>query len=72
MIDDIPTLQPTCDNSEINHMNEMIQFSRSLQDKTEFDMAEWLMMMSGTQNDTLQGLGTKIAFALQKVIHLVL
>lgn len=53
-------------------MNEMIQFSRSLQDKTEFDMAEWLMMMSGTQNDTLQGLGTKIAFALQKVIHLVL
>lgn len=73
-MDDIPTLQPTCDkgNSEINRVNEMVQFSRSLQDKTEFDMAEWLMMMTGTQNDTLQGLGTKIAFALQKVIHPVL
>lgn len=73
-MDDIPTLQPICDkgNSEINHVNEMVQFSRSLQDKIELDMAEWLMMMTGTQNDTLQGLGTKIAYALQKVIHPVL
>ncbi|XP_070162882.1 tetratricopeptide repeat protein 17-like isoform X1 [Polyergus mexicanus] len=66
--DDIPTLQPTCDkgNSEMNHVTEMVQFSQSLQDKTELDMAEWLMMITGTQSDTLQGLGTKIAFALQK------
>lgn len=74
MDDDIPTLQPTCDkgNSEMNHVTEMVQFSQSLQDKTELDMAEWLMMITGTQSDTLQGLGTKIAFALQKVINQVL
>ncbi|XP_029154934.1 tetratricopeptide repeat protein 17 isoform X2 [Nylanderia fulva] len=65
--DDTPTLQPTCDkgSSEINRINEMEQFSRSLQNKTELDMAEWLMMITETQNDTLQGLGTKIALALQ-------
>ncbi|KYN15443.1 Tetratricopeptide repeat protein 17 [Trachymyrmex cornetzi] len=66
--DDIPNLQPICNksNSEMNRVIEVVQFSQLLQYKAELDMAEWLMMMTGTQNDTLQGLGTKIAFALQK------
>lgn len=67
----MPILQPICDkdNSEMSRVTEVIQFSRSLQYKAELDMAERLMMISGTQSDTLQGLGTKIAFALQKVIY---
>lgn len=52
----------------MSRVTEVVQFSQLLQYKAELDMAEWLMMMTGTQNDTLQGLGTKIAFALQKVI----
>jgi len=52
----------------MSRVTEVMQFSQLLQYKAELDMAEWLMMMTGTQNDTLQGLGTKIAFALQKVI----
>jgi len=68
--DDIPNLQPICDKgSEMSDVTEVVQFSQLLQYKAELDMAEWLMMITGTQNDTLQGLGTKIAFALQKVIH---
>jgi len=53
----------------MSDVTEIVQFSQLLQYKAELDMAEWLMMITGTQNDTLQGLGTKIAFALQKVIH---
>jgi len=53
----------------MSDVTEVVQFSQLLQYKAELDMAEWLMMITGTQNDTLQGLGTKIAFALQKVIH---
>ncbi|KYM81213.1 Tetratricopeptide repeat protein 17 [Atta colombica] len=66
--DDIPNLQPICNksNSEMSRVTEVMQFSQLLQYKAELDMAEWLMMMTGMQNDTLQGLGTKIAFALQK------
>ncbi|XP_011868163.1 PREDICTED: tetratricopeptide repeat protein 17 isoform X2 [Vollenhovia emeryi] len=65
---DVPNLQPICNksNSEMSRVTEVVQFSQLLQYKAELDMAEWLMMISGTQNDTLQGLGTKIAFALQK------
>ncbi|KAL6265599.1 hypothetical protein P5V15_002393 [Pogonomyrmex californicus] len=66
--DDIPNLQPICDkgNSEMSRITEVVQFSQLLQHKAELDMAEWLMMITGTQSDSLQGLGTKIAFALQK------
>jgi len=53
----------------MSDVTEVVQFSQLLQYKAELDMAEWLMMITGTQNDTLQGLGTKIAFALQKVIY---
>lgn len=63
-------LQPICNksNSEMSRVTEVMQFSQLLQYKVELDMAEWLMMITGTkQNETLQGLGTKIAFALQKV-----
>lgn len=69
--DEMPILQPICDkdNSEMNRVTEVVQFSQTLQYKAELDMAERLMMISGTQSDTLQGLGTKIAFALKKVIH---
>ncbi|XP_070517134.1 tetratricopeptide repeat protein 17-like isoform X4 [Cardiocondyla obscurior] len=65
---DIPNLQPICNksNSEMNRVTEVVQFSQLLQYKPELDMAEWLIMITGTQNETLQGLGTKIAFALQK------
>ncbi|XP_012227252.1 tetratricopeptide repeat protein 17 [Linepithema humile] len=66
--DEMPILQPICDkdNSGMNRVTEVVQFSQTLQYKAELDMAERLMMISGTQSDTLQGLGTKIAFALQK------
>lgn len=56
----------------MNRVTEVMQFSQLLQYKAELDMAEWLMMITGTQNETLQGLGIKIAFALQKVIHQIL
>lgn len=55
----------------MSRVTEVIQFSQLLQYKAELDMAEWLMMITGTQNETLQGLGTKIAFALQKVIYIL-
>ncbi|XP_014469374.1 PREDICTED: tetratricopeptide repeat protein 17 isoform X2 [Dinoponera quadriceps] len=66
--DDVPALQPTCDkgSSEMSRITEVVQFSQSLRRKAELDVAEWLMMITGTQTDTLQGLGTKIAFALRK------
>lgn len=72
--DDLPVLQPTCDkgNSEMSRVTEVMQFSQSLQHKVKHDMAEWLMMITGMQTDTLQGLGTKIAFALRKVQFIVL
>jgi succinate-acetate transporter protein len=69
--DDIPILQPTCDRITSNWVQTMQikRFTETLQHKTENDMVKWLMMITGIYNETLQGLGSKIAFALKKVFY---
>ncbi|EZA50628.1 Tetratricopeptide repeat protein [Ooceraea biroi] len=67
--DDTLILQPKCNrvqgNSKLSPLIE-VEEPQLLENKVELDMVEWLMMITGTRSDTLQGLGTKIAFALQK------